>query len=335
MRRNRHPNRRALTLGALSAVSVLALVIIALYAFGREIETGLDGQPVRGDLKATMADARVLLDGVLYMPRHLTTILLMGVDHAPSPGGGNRNGGQADFIMLILIDDAAKTITPLQIDRDTMAEITVLGVLGDAAGTRSAQICLSHGFGDGARESCLLTRDAVENLLTDVRVDYYLAMNLEGIRVLNDAVGGVTVTLEDDFSALDPVMRKGTTLTLQGDQSEIYVRNRMGIGVGTNQARMGRQEEYLKGLKEKLRAALRAEPDFYGSLFDALEPYLQTDMRRGRIINESWKTRDYRFAEIVRPEGEYVIGRDGFMEFHADEAALRKLVVSLFYQATQ
>ncbi len=33
-----------------------------------------------------------------------------------------------------------------------------------------------------------------------------MAMDMDGISVLNDSVGGVTVTLEDDFSSLDPAM---------------------------------------------------------------------------------------------------------------------------------
>ena len=35
-------------------------------------------------------------------------------------------------------------------------------------------------------------------------------MSLDGISVLNDLAGGVTVTLEDDFSAADPAMTKGS-----------------------------------------------------------------------------------------------------------------------------
>lgn len=42
-------------------------------------------------------------------------------------------------------------------------------------------------------------------------------MSLDGISVLNDLAGGVTVTLEDDFSAEDPAMTRGTTLSLHGD----------------------------------------------------------------------------------------------------------------------
>ena len=40
-------------------------------------------------------------------------------------------GGQADFQRLIVIDSKDKTVRQLQIDRDTMAEVTVLGMLGN------------------------------------------------------------------------------------------------------------------------------------------------------------------------------------------------------------
>lgn len=50
-------------------------------------------------------------------------------------------------------------------------------------------------------------------------VDFYVAMNMDGISELNDLAGGVTVTLEDDFSSIDPAMTKGTTLTLPGGKT--------------------------------------------------------------------------------------------------------------------
>ena len=48
-------------------------------------------------------------------------------------------------------------------------------------------------------------------------IDFYVAMNMDGISELNDLAGGVTVTLEDDFSSIDPAMTKGTTLPLHGN----------------------------------------------------------------------------------------------------------------------
>ena len=135
-----------------------------------------------------------------------------------------------------MIDSKDKTVRQLKIDRDTMAEVTVLGMLGNPVGTTQMQISLAHGFGDGKEESCGYARDAVSRLMQGENIDFYLAMSLDGISVLNDLAGGVTVTLEDDFSAADPAMTKGATLTLQGDQAEIFVRRRMDIGEGTNEA---------------------------------------------------------------------------------------------------
>lgn len=327
-----HQNRRMLTLKALIVIMALALFISGLYIVGRGVET--DGRQIRGSLQSKMHDVRrVTYEGTVYEPKSLSTVLVMGVDkNKHFDTSGFRSGGQADLLLVLLIDNKKEEIIPLQIDRDTMTEIAVLGVLGSIAGTRNAQICLSHGFGDGNAQSCLLTQEAVSNLLLGEEIEYYFAMDLDGIQALNDAVGGVTVTLVDDLSALDPDMRKGETLTLHGKQAEYFVRNRRDVGSGTNEGRMDRQKSYLDGLRIKTRTLVQDDQDVIGGLYDVIKPYLQTNMTRGRIINMIWKTRDYRYADIVRPKGRYSIGKDGFMEYHVDEEALQRMVINLFYQ---
>ena len=223
----------------------------------------------------------------------------------------------------------------MAIDRDTMTPITTLGVLGNRSGVRTAQVSLSHGFGDGGAQSCELTVEAVSNLLLGTEIDFYAAMNLDGISVLNDAVGGVTVTLEDDFSALDPAMMAGTTLTLRGDQAECYVRSRMNVGIGTNEARMARQETYLSELSAKLTERIAESQSFIGELYDELEAYLTTDMSRGRLINEVWNARNYERTPLVRLAGEHRVGSDGFMQFYIDEEALEQTVLALFYERVE
>ena len=83
-----------------------------------------------------------------------------------------------------------------------MAEIPILGALGNETGTRVTQICLSHGIGDGKEQSCLLTQKAVSWLMLGINIDFYISMEMDGISALNDALGGVTVTLTDDFSVV-------------------------------------------------------------------------------------------------------------------------------------
>lgn len=327
-----HQNWKMMALKALLSIIVLAMFILGLYVIGRRDET--DGRQVRGSLQSKMHDVRrVTYEGAVYEPKALSTVLVMGVDNNKNyKTSGFRSGGQVDLLLVLLIDNKNEEIIPLQIDRDTMTEITVLGVLGGKAGTRNAQICLSHGFGDGNAESCLLTREAVSNLLLGIEIDYYFAIDLDGIQALNDVIGGVTVTLSDDLSALDPNMRKGETLTLHGKQAEYFVRNRRDVGSGTNEGRMDRQKSYLDGLRIKIRSLVQYDQDVIVGLYDTLKPYLQTNMTRGRIINMIWKTRDYHYADVVRAEGRYSIGEDGFMEFRIDGEALQRLVINLFYQ---
>ncbi len=243
-----------------------------------------------------------------------------------------RNGGQADFLSLLAIDDANKTVHQIQIDRDTMTPITILGVLGNQSGIRTAQICLAHGFGDGQSQSCELTVEAVSNLFLGLPIDYYAAMNLDGISILNDAVGGVTVTLEDDFSSLDPSMTPGTRLTLMGDQAEWYLRSRSGIGIGTNEARMERQERYISLFSDLLYERLAQDKEFVGRLYDDLTPYLTTNLSRGQMINELWAAKNYEKPVVVKLQGDHVVGTDGFMQFYPDEAQVQRIVAELFYE---
>ena len=334
MSRNR--SRASTAVRAIIALVVLVCALVAAYIIGRNMENG-GATTERGSLDGRFEEARVIeYDGQHYRYRHqdITTVLFMGVDtteEGSNAGVGFRNGGQSDFLLLMVIDNRNKRITPVQIDRDTMTEITVLSVLGRPAGTTHAQICLSHGFGDGKAQSCGFTVNAVSNLLLGVDIDFYIAVNLDSISQINDALGGVTVTLEDDFSMLDPTMTPGTTLTLRGKQAEYYVRDRMNVR-STNAARMVRQRNYMTKLAELLDGKTTKNAEFIGELFDLLEPNLVTNMKRGRMINEVWNTRRYTRAETISPAGEHSVGSNGFVEFHADEAALAQLVLGLFFE---
>lgn len=335
MKRRKKRNKRGASTKQFALLVAAVAGLLALLYIGGSLLEARDKKPeTRGDYQERYAyEETIEVDGETYRRRReVTAILLMGIDRSSDAViTGYRNGGQSDFLQLLAIDSSDRTITRVPIDRDTMTPITVLGVLGDKAGVRTAQICLSHGFGDGKQQSCELTVDAVSNLMVGAPIDEYFAMNLDGISAMNDALGGVTVTLEDDFSALDPAMTLGTTLTLRGIQAEYFVRSRMNIGVGTNEARMKRQQVYIEQIGNMLDERVREDQNFIGTLYDELTPYLVTSMSRGYLINKAWTTREYerRVAEIP---GEHKIGSDGFMEFHADEDAVEQLVLELFYQ---
>lgn len=293
-------------------------------------------ETVWGDLNARYSDTPSIeySDTTWRLRSRLTTILVMGTDHrdtAASAAGDYRSGGQADFQVLLVVDDAAKTITPIQINRDTMTEITVLNLMGNVSGTRMGQICLAHGFGDGREWSCELAVDALSKYLRGTPIDHYLAMSMDGIAAFNDVLGGVEVTLDEDFSHIDPAMTKGATVTLRGPQAEHFVRGRMSVGDGTNVARLSRQRVYLDAAWEIAMKRLHQSSRFIIDMFDAVETWCVTDMNRGFLANLGNKAIEYEMRPIVQIAGESVTGKGGFMEFYADEASLMDVILTAFY----
>lgn len=262
---------------------------------------------------------------------NLSTLLLIGVDDEEvTRVSGNRNDGLADFLVLAIFDNASKTCKLLQINRNTMAEMRMLGLRGKVIGLTTQQICYAHTYGSGMEDSCEHTVYAVSRLLYNVPIDNYLSLVMGGIDALNDAVGGVTVTIEDDFSGVDDTLVMGKTVTLMGEHAENFVRARMSMTSDpTNEARMRRQRTYINALAEKIKSDYSEDPGFALELYGAIDEYIVTDCAVDALSQYASSLADYTLSEIITPEG--TIGHGEYAEFYPDEAALQQLVIDLFY----
>lgn len=329
-------DRKSLIITLVSLVLVaVALVTVYRYARGLEV-AAYPTVEMKGYSSLNTFARRVAYKDKEYVYKDdITTILFMGIDKTGTDTEESllyryRSGGQADFLMLFVVDHSNKRIERLMIDRDTMAEITTLGVLGNVTGTRIQRITLSHAFGEGGQQSAELTVEAVSRWLLGIGIDFYVAMNLDGIPLLNDSVGGVTVTLEDDLTQFDPDFVPGATVTLHGEQTAWFVRTRMTIGDGTNESRMRRQRAYLNSLADNISEKVHADVNWIDRLFDALGDTLVSNMSRGRMVNEAYKAMSYEAGPMETLPGEHVVEPDGFMAFWPDEQATTEWVLETF-----
>ena len=325
--------RQAMVRRNLLILVLVVLAVVIAYAVWQHFDEANQVQP-RGSLNENIGQRkRVEYQGKTYAERtNLTTLLFMGIDRdTDDESYSARQGGQADFILLVVIDHSNRVVSQLQIDRDTMTQVEVYGVLGNPVGTQNLQISLSHGYGDTPEENCANAVMAVQNLLEGVKIDYYMALNMGAIGKVNHALGGVTVTLEDDLTALDPQMSKGATLCLTDEQAELFLHSRMSVGEGTNAERMKRHRVYMQAAVETLRARLRESVNFAGEFFDALEKDMTANITRGKLMNEANLSYNYEVLPLATLPGEHVVGKDGFMEFHAAEGAATDWVMQTFY----
>ena len=286
--------------------------------------------------QAFMDEGIVEWNGERYRKKPaLTLILLAGIDkdgtETASPRVNYRNGGQADFLMLLAIDHGEKQIHQLQIDRDTMAEVMVLGVYGNETGTRELQICLAHSFGARPEDNARYTVRAVRTLMNDLEIDGYYMVDYSAVPALTDLLDGVQVTISEDMTVINPEWYKGHTLTLNGADAETFVRTRKSIGSGTNAERMNRQAVYMRGVIDRIYQKLSEGPDFASELVSTIQTIAVTDLTNQRLLEEINEARSYEVLPVDFLPGRYEQDESGFMEFYPDEGSVTAWIMNHLY----
>lgn len=293
-----------------------------------------------GPSSAVEADAPVdgreiaYYNGTAYARREdLETVLLLGVDkfEGETPEG-YVNNQQADFLLLLVMDKQNETCTPIQLNRDTMTQIQILGVTGEPAGTFTGQLALAHTYGSGEEDSCENTVLAVSNLLNGMEIDHYVSLTMDGVAILNDLVGGVTVEVLDDFSGIDDTLVQGETVTLYGQHALTYVRARGSLEDSTNLHRMERQRQYLAGLQEQVKKAAQSDSNFSLDALLQVNEYMVSDCTVNQLSDLINSMVTYEIEDIRTTQGEAQVGEE-YMEFTVDEDALQQLVLEVFYDA--
>lgn len=310
--------------------AALILVGIVLYSGLQYLESTVLYQEQPTEVRQT--SRTITRDGKDYYPRQdITTFLVMGIDeYGPVKDSMSYNNeGESDVVLLVIFDEAARNCQILALNRDTMVEMPILGLSGKKAGTKVAQLAVAHTYGSGLEDSCENVVETISLLLGDDFIDYYIAMNMDAIAILNDAVGGVTVNVVDDFSRVNPSITLGE-ITLHGQQAIDFVQTRKDVGDQTNITRMKRQEEYVKGFLEALHRKADTSADFILKVYNDLSPYIVTDCSSTVLSDVLERYEDYDIMQVVSPAGDAFVV-DGHYQFFVDEADLDRLIVDLLY----
>lgn len=318
--------------GKLIFVIIFLLLVFVFIYSGLQILESTIFFDRRIEEAAPTVSKTITRDGVDYFPRQdIDVLLVMGIDKfgPVEDSGSYNNDGETDTIMVMIFDQKDESISILHLNRDTMVEMPVLGVGGKKAGTAVGQLALSHTFGSGLEDSCENTRETISDLLYGITIDHYVSMNMDAISIVNDAVGGVSVNVVDDFSAVDPSITMGE-MTLHGDQAISFVRSRQDVGNELNLSRMERQKEYMNSFLSALTGKANADGTFVVEMYDKVSDYIVTDCSVNVLSSMLDNYSDYTLKEIVIPEGENVQG-ETYMEFHLDEEKLDEIILRLFY----
>jgi len=230
-------------------------------------------------------------DNIVYTNKKLTepfTILVMGVDSEIN--GLNANGAfNGDTLMMVTFNPKTLSASMFSVPRDLYVPIS-------CRNNALAKINSSAAYGT----NCVIN---TMKQLTDIDIDYYVKMNFKGVVDLVEALGGVTVNVEEPWSwynagvnyngkvceqnsnrefgdkivCMDPGLQ-----VLNGEQALAYARNRHQY-LGSDLDRIRHQQDVIEAVIEKAKT-LRNFDDFK-KVLDAVSKNMDTNMTTDQILS--------------------------------------------------
>lgn len=276
-------------------------------------------------------------DGKAYRYNdQLITLLIMGIDQRSAVieqrEGVSGESGQADTIFLLVMDQMKNKMKVIGISRDTMTEIKTFDYKGNYLGESVNHIGLAYAFGDGKELSCQYMVDAVSNLFYGIPINGYVALNMQSIIRINDAVGGVPVYIEEDLTRADASLVQGQRITLMGRQALMFMKWRDTSIPHSNNLRVARQKQYLVNFMKQAIEAVKKDVTLPVTLYQGLADEMVTDIGLDQAVYLVTEALTMPLNEngITMLKSEAVEG-SVYDEIYVDDNALYELILNTFY----
>lgn len=286
-----------------------------------------------------LQEGQIRYNGKTYQYKeNLMNILCLGIDSRDgitkekTPG----KAGQADCVILAVLDDEAKTIQLINISRDSMVPVHVYATDGSFVEDRTEQLALQYAYGNGRDWSCQLMEEAVSNLFYGLPINGYCALSMNSIADLNDAVGGVTVTVPEELAELKPkLFTAGETVTLKGELAYHFVHDRAykSADIASNNKRIARQKAYAVAFVNQLKQGMKEDMTLPVKLYQTAEKQMVTSISLDQAVYLCTEYMNCSFdtENIYTIDGEVTMG-EKYAEFNVNDDALYQLILDVFYE---
>lgn len=332
-------------------VTLLCLLILAVVIFfvlrilgKKQLEESVAGETpviVAAEREKEWEDGWIRYQGRIYdFNEDIMTFLVMGVDDdgVVKKAKDGVSGGQADALFLAVMNPHDKSVSIIAVNRNAMAAVDVYDKDGIYLGQYDKQISLQHGYGDGMELSCERSVAAVSRLFYNLPINGYVAINMGAIPELNDAVGGVQVTVLDDviYPEYDMDLHQGDEVALSGHQAYWYVRGRNENVFDSSSLRLERQKQFLTNFISQAKNKAMGNVTIAVDLYNTISKYMVTDVDITEFTYLASEALNYQFSidNLYTMQGETLMG-EKFEEFYTDEDALREMMIDVFYEPVE
>ncbi|MDA1952667.1 polyisoprenyl-teichoic acid--peptidoglycan teichoic acid transferase TagU [Bacillus cereus] len=234
------------------------------------------------------------------------SILLMGVDQE------DNGTGRSDSLMLFTLNPKTKSMKITSIPRDSYTEIVGKGKKDK----------INHAYAFGGIDMSVKT---VENFL-NVPVDHYIEVNMAGFRDIVDAVGGVDVNNDLEFTSREQHFAKGN-IHLNGETALKYTRMRYEDPRG-DFGRQMRQRQVIQAVIKK--GASVSSLASYGDVLKAIEKNVKTSLTQEQMFDIQKNYKDcMENSEEIQIPGDGHKAADGIWYYYVPDAAKQDITNKL------
>lgn len=209
--------------------------------------------------------------GELYSSKNVINVLLIGLDS----NNALQYGGNSDSLILVSLNKKTEKISMCSFFRDSWCNMNIGG------NERYGKLNSSYFLGG---PDALI--DTIEKNFK-IDIDYYVAVDFSSFRDIIDALGGVTVEIQEYEAAYinktnpDFHIESGPAVTLTGRQALVFARIRKS-DYDSDVSRTRRQRQVITSLIESAKnASLSQLNDMLSTLF----AYVKTDLTKSQILS--------------------------------------------------
>ena len=276
----------------------------------------------------------IVYDGKTYhFNKDVVCVALVGVDHDIE---NNSVQSMGDVINLVALDTRTGRLAVVSVSRDTMTDVNLYSDEGRYIDTEQLQIAYAYSFGNRTVAGGENTAVSVSRLFYGLPMNSYFSINTEALITLNDAIGGVTLKSSMDFDSLIDGRHytKGEEVILRGRDVSQYIRLRDMDDLESNNARMDRQQEYIKAFLSQMFPAARGDFSLVSNLYNIIKVNSDTDLDMTEITylasTALSKVKSLDDIEYYRLDGEMKKG--DYAEFYADDKSVLETMLKVFYK---
>ncbi len=248
-------------------------------------DTGIDKQSISQNVDIEINENEIEYNEKSYvLDPDVVSILFMGVDKKSINADlGYGKNGQADSIFVAAINTREKTIKLIPISRETMVDVNIYSKDGEYAGIKHEQLCLAYAYGDTPENCSKNVMESVRRALYGINISSYVAVDLDGLEAITDAVGGVDVACLEDIKIDNRTYRQGENMHLTGYLARNYIQKRDKSDINGNTKRMLRQKQFLSAFANKAGNQIMDNFSKLGSYYSMMKPYFSSNLSLSQL----------------------------------------------------